>query len=192
MKSLRQNSVSSLWKLAALATFMVLGAAATANAQTARIELSSLDRLVAKASESINVDLDASLMQLTAKAFNTKDPDEARVKQLILGLKGIHVKILEFEKEGEFLAADLESIRVQLRAPGWSKIVNVKSKKEGTVDVYLMTSGSQVLGLAVLASDAKEIAVINILGNIDLEKLSELEGQFGVPDLGLEKPKRKN
>ena len=192
MKSPKQISVSSLWKFAAAAIFVVLGASANASAQTAKIQTSSLDHLVAKASETFNLDLDESLMQLTSKVFNARDPKEARVKELVAGLKGIHVRVLEFEKEGEFLAADLEAIRVQLRAPGWNRIVNAKSKKDGSVDVYLMTSGSQVLGLAVLAADAKEIAVVNILGNIDLEKLSQLEGQFGIPDLSLEKPKRKN
>ena len=192
MKSISKTSVSSIGRLATLATFLMLGAAATATAQTAKIQTSSLDHLVAKASETVDVNIDEALMQLTSKIFNSKDPDEARVKQLVNGLKGIHVRILEFEKEGEFVAADLESIRVQLRSPGWNKIVNVKSKKEGSVDVYLMTTGNQILGLAVLASGAKEIAVVNILGNIDLEKLSDLEGQFGIPDLDIEKPKRKN
>jgi hypothetical protein len=32
---------------------------------------------------------------------------------------------------------------------------------------------------------------VNIVGPIDLEKLSELEGQFGVPDLGIEQEKAK-
>lgn len=192
MKSLSQISVSSLRRFATAAILVVLGAGVNATAQTAKIQTSSLDHLVAKASESFNLDLDESLMQLTSRAFSTKDPGEARIKQLVSGLKGIHVRVLEFEKEGEFAAADLESIRVQLRTPGWNRIVNAKSKKEGSVDVYLMTSGSQILGLAVLAADAKEIAVVNILGNIDLEKLSQLEGQFGIPDLSLEKPKRKN
>lgn len=192
MKSAKQISVSGILKFAALAMFVMLGTGLNATAQTAKIQTSSLDHLVAKASETFNLDLDESLMQLTAKAFNAKDPDDATVKELINGLKGIHVRVLEFEKEGEFLAADLEAIRVQLRAPGWNRIVNAKSKKEGSVDVYLMTSGSQILGLAVLASDAKEIAVVNILGNINLDKLSQLEGQFGIPDLSLEKPKRKN
>jgi hypothetical protein len=192
MKSLNPNSVKSIWRLAALAIFVVVAAASSATAQTAKIQTSSLDHLMSKASETVDVDIDESLMRLTAKIFNSKDPGEARVKELVSGLKGIHVRILEFEKEGEFVAADLESIRVQLRSPGWNKLVNVRSRKEGSVDVYLMTSGNQVLGLAVLASGAKQIAVVNILGNVDVEKLSDLEGHFGLPDLEIEKPKRKN
>jgi hypothetical protein len=45
-----------------------------------------------------------------------------------------------------------------------------------------------------LATDPKEITFVNIIGPVDLEKLSELEGQFGIPELEIErtKPKRKN
>ena len=193
MKSLCQNPINSLLTLAALAIVVVLGAGATATAQhTARIQTSSLDHLAVKATQTVDVNLDESLMQLASKVFDSKDPGEARAKQLVNGLKGIYVKIFEFEKEGEYLAADLESIRSQLRGTAWSKIVNVNSKKGGAVEVYLMSQASQVLGVAVLAVDTKEIVVVNILGNIDPEKLSDLEGQFGIPDLEIGKPKRKN
>jgi len=103
------------------------------------------------------------------------------------------VKSFEFEKEGEYSVADLESVRSQLRNTAWNKIVNINSKKDGSVEVYLMSNATQISGLAVLASDAREITVVNIIGNVDLEKLTRLEGQFGIPDLGIEsKPKRKN
>ena len=79
------------------------------------------------------------------------------------------------------------------RNAAWSKIVNVHSKKDGNLEVYLMSTANQISGLAVLASDPKGITVVNIIGNVDLDKLSALEGQFGIPDLGIEaKPKRKN
>lgn len=57
-----------------------------------------------------------------------------------------------------------------------------------------MSSASQVVGLVVLATDLKELTIVNIVGPVDLEKLSQLEGQFGVPELGIEttKPKPKN
>ena len=43
----------------------------------------------------------------------------------------------------------------------------------------------------MLVSEAKELTVVNIVGPVDLEKLSKLEGQFGVPELGIESPKPK-
>jgi hypothetical protein len=188
MKLLFQKSLKTI----ALASLVVIAAAATGFAQNARIQTAQLDGLAAKASQTVDVNIDERLIQLTAK-FLGKDPDDVKIKEIINGLKGIYVKSFEFEKEGEYSNADLDSIRSQLQNTAWNKIVNVNSKKDGNVEVYLMSTTSQISGLAVLASDAKEITVVNIIGNVDLDKLSHLEGQFGIPDLGIEvKPKRKN
>ncbi len=188
MKSLFHKSLKSI----ALASLLVLGAAANSLAQNPRIETKQLDGLMSKASETVDLNFDERLIQITGK-FLGKGPDDQKVKDIINGLKGIYVKSFEFEKEGEYSVADLESIRSQLSNSAWNKIVNIQSKKDGSVAVYLMSSPTQISGLAVLASGPKEITVVNIIGNIDLDKLSALEGQFGIPDLGIEsKPKRKN
>jgi hypothetical protein len=188
MKSLFQTSL----KLAAV-SLLLIGAGLTARAQDARLQLAHLDYLVSKASETVDVNIDEKVMQMTAKFFSSSDPDEKKIKEVISGLKGIYVRSFEFEHEGQYTAVDVESIRSQLRAPGWMRLVSVNSKKEGEVEVYLMTTGDQISGLAVLAIEAKEITVVNIIGPIDLDKLSRLEGQFGVPDLGIEPTKtRKN
>lgn len=188
MKSLTQKSLMTI----ALASLIVLSAAATALAQNARIQTNQLDTLAAKASETVDVNIDERLIQITTK-FLGNDDDDKKVKDIINGLKGIYVKSFQFEKEGEYSMADLESIRSQLRNTAWNKIVNVQSKKEGSVEVYLMSSPTQISGLAVLATDAKEITVVNLIGNVDLDKLSALEGRFSIPDLGIEaKPKKKN
>jgi hypothetical protein len=133
-------------------------------------------------------------MGITAKFLSGKDPDEAKIKELVNGLKGIYVKSFEFERDGDYSQADIESIRSQLRNPAWSKVLNVSSKREGSIEVYLMTTAASVGGLVVVATDLKELTVVNIVGPVDLEKLSQLEGQFGVPELGIEttKPKPKN
>ena len=195
MKSLSQTLLKFAHLRFALFTVLVtLGAAATAGAQNPRIQTSQLDALAAKASQTVDVNIDERLMQLTAKFLSSKDDDEAKVKELVNGLKGIYVKSFEFENEGQYTEADLEGIRSQLRNTAWNRIVNVNSKKEGSVEVYLMQTGDQISGLALLATEPKEITVVNIIGPVDLEKLTQLEGQFGIPDLDIErsKPKRKN
>lgn len=186
MKSL----CSKLIRLASLSALVALGAA-TGSAQDARIRTTQLDALAPKASQTVDVNIDERLMQLAVKFLSRKDSDEASVKELVNGLKGIYVKRFEFETEGQYTAADVESIRSQLRSPAWSRIVDVQSRKEGSVEVYLMMNGSQVGGLAVLATEPKEITVVNIVGPVDLDKLKQLEGNFGVPDLEIERPKSK-
>src|SRR6266851_6518424 len=120
MKTLFQTSL----KLAAVMLLLFGGAAITANAQGARLQMDQLDSLANKASETVDVKLDERLMQTTAKIFS--DKDDAEIKELLKGLKGIYVKSFEFEKAGEYSQADVESVKLQLR--GWSKVVSVTSK----------------------------------------------------------------
>ena len=110
---------------------------------------------------------------------------------MLAGLKGVYVKSFEFETEGQYSAADVEAIRTQLRGPNWSRLVGVNSKREGNFEVYLLMNGEQIGGLVVLHTDVKELTVVNIVGPVDLQKLARLEGQMGIPDLGLESPKSK-
>lgn len=190
MKSLFQIKI----RTRLLVLLLLIVPATAARAQDSRIQMGSLDHLAAKASRTVDVNIDERLMRIAAKLLSDKDGDEREVKQLVAGLKGIFVKSYEFEADGQFAPADVESIRTQLRAPGWSRLVNVTSKKDGSLDVYLMLNGEQIGGLAVLHTDNRELTVVNIVGPVDLDKLSKLEGQFGVPELGIEssKPKTKN
>ena len=173
---------------------LIVASTLVARAQDSRIQTASLDHLAAKANQTVDVNVDERLMKMAAKLFSEKDADEREVKKLVEGLKGIYVKSFEFETSGQYTAADLESIRTQLRGPGWTRLVNVSSKKDGNLEVYLLFHGEQVNGLAVLHSDEKELTVVNIVGPVNLDKLAQLEGQFGVPELGIEsqKPKTKN
>ena len=179
------------FKTTLFALLLIITSAFVARAQDTRIQMSSLDHLAAKASQTVDVNVDERLMKLAARLFSDKDEDERQVKKLIEGLKGIYVKSFEFETEGQYVAADLEPIRAQLRGTGWTRMVNVISKKEGNVEVYLQFAGEMVNGLAVLHTDGKELTVVNIVGPVNLDKLAELEGQMGIPDLGIESTKSK-
>ncbi len=150
----------------------------------------SLDRLAAKASETVDVSLDGALLQLAGKFLSSEKADEARVKNLITGLKGIYVKSFEFDKEGEYTPADVEAVRSQLRAPGWSRIVGVVSKRGGeNAEIYAKPEGERIGGLVILAAEPKELTIVNIVGTIDLDQLSELGGRFGIPRVEVERKK---
>jgi uncharacterized protein DUF4252 len=197
MKSLFQTTLRL--PLPVIATLLVCSSALLVQAQVAqaqdtRLQLSSLDHLASKASQSVDVNIDDRLIRLAAKALSDQDSDEREVKKLVVGIKGIYVKSFEFEAEGQYTTADLDAIHTQLRGPGWTRLLNVASKKEGNLEVYLLMNGDTVGGLAVVSTDDKELTVVNIVGPVDLDKLAKLEGQFGVPELGIEqtKPKTKN
>jgi hypothetical protein len=153
----------------------------------AKIEIRDLDKLVDKATRVVDVTLDRKMLQLAAKFLSsTRSPDEAEIKELVSGLKGVYVKYFEFDKEQQYSPSDIEPILAQLKSSSWSRMVGVSSTRTGEkVEVYLMTSGDTINGLAVVAAEPKELTVVNIVGNIDIEKLARLEGQFGIPRLNL-------
>ena len=188
MKTLFQHSLKAI----TVSVLLLAATSVTVRAQSARLQIDQLDSLANKASETVDVKLDEHLMQLTAKFFVSKDPDDAEIRDLIKGVKGIYVKSFTFEKVGEYSQTEVDSVMSQLRGGAWSKIIGVTSKKDGdNVEVYLNTAGDQINGLAVLSIEPKEFTVVNIVGPINLEKLVQLEGQFGVPYLNLPPPKPK-
>ncbi|HVN06006.1 MAG TPA: DUF4252 domain-containing protein [Bryobacteraceae bacterium] len=150
----------------------------------------NFDKLAAKASDTVDVSLSGGLLRLATKFLSDDDKDEAQVKKLVGGLKGIYVKSFEFKKPGEYTAADLESFRAPLRSPDWERIVGVHSTEEGeTVEVYVKNAGKTISGLAIIASEPKELTLVNIVGPIDLDSLSQLGGHFGIPEVETEKKK---
>lgn len=184
MKLSYTGSLRLIW----LAVFAFAFAAIPAYGQSGRIDIPHLDKFTSQAAEVVDVTVDEALLQLASKFFKPeRSPDEKLVKELITDLKGVYVKRFVFEKEGEYDAADIEAIRAQLNSPGWTRIANVRSKRKGNYDVMIMTEGSVIRGLAVLAVELKAITVVNIVGPIDVDKLSQIEGKFGIPRFGLER-----
>ena len=149
----------------------------------------NIERLSQKAAESVDVTLDASMLQLASQFLSKDDPDQVRVKKLVSKLKGVYVRSFEFDHEGAYSASDVDEIRALVKGPGWSRIVGVRSSKGENCDVFLKKDGNAVGGLVVIAVEPKELTVVHIDGPIDPEELSELGGHMGIPKFETDKLK---
>lgn len=150
----------------------------------------NFDKLAARASNTVDVSLSGSLLRFATKFLSDEDKDEAKVKKVVAGLQGIYVKSFEFKKPGEYSAADIDSFRASLHSPEWQRIVGVHSSEDGeNVEVYLKDDPKGVGGLAIISSEPKQLTLINIVGTIDLDSLSELGGHFGIPEVETDKKK---
>ncbi len=189
MKSVDKKSIR-IATLAVMLALIACIATVMARAQTreqGQIEISHLDKFSNTADKVIDVTVGESVIRLAMAALSEKrSPDEAKIKEILSGLKGIYVKRFEFESEGAYTMSDVEAIRSQLSAPGWERVANVRSKREGNYDVVIMSEGTIVKGLAVLAAEPKALTVVNIVGAIDMSKLRDIQGKFGIPNFGLE------
>jgi hypothetical protein len=170
-------------RLISIALLTAVCGAATAHAQNARLEIDHLDRLFPKAVETVDVRIDGALLLMASKFLRSDKADEAAVKEIVQALKGVYVKGVEFDKEGEYSESDVEAVRRQLSAPGWERIVGVRSKRDGeNVEVFLMINNDAVIeGIGVLIADPKQVMVVNVVGPLDPEKINNLRGQFGIP-----------
>ncbi len=170
----------------AAAGVVALWAVVPARAQSPKLDLGNLSKLADKADEVVDVTLDGPTLKFAQKFIeNDEDEkDDAEALRMIKNLTGIYVKSFEFDGPDQYSDADVEAIRAQLKAPGWSKMVDVHSKKEHELDeIYIMTDSSgKNLGLAVIAAEKQELTVVNIVGPIDVDRLADLQGKFGIPD----------
>jgi hypothetical protein len=144
----------------------------------------NLDKFASQASETVDVTLDANMLNLAKNFLSDKDEDQRNAKEIVSQLKGIYVRSYEFDKTGVYSEADVEAFRAQLKSPEWNRIVGVHSKREGENDyVYVRQVGGKLTGLAVIAAEPKELTLVFIDGPIDLQKISALSGEFGVPKM---------
>jgi hypothetical protein len=151
----------------------------------------NLDHLAGIASNTTDVSLSGNLLQFAAKFLDSKDPEEAQVKKLIVGIEGIYVRSFEFKKEGAYSPGDLDQVRNQLKAPEWSRIFGIKNSDEGeNIEVWVRNQGAKVAGIAIVSSNPKELTVANLVGNIDLDSLAALGGHWGLPKMDAAKKKK--
>ena len=145
-----------------------------------QLDLSILDKLAAKAKSAVNVSLDEEKLKFASAFLSSDDPNQSAAKNLVGGLKGVNVRVFEFDQPGAFGAADLEGIRSQLRGIGWSRIVEARDGDQ-LAEVYFFTRDKIMNGITVIASEKRELAVVNIVGPIDMKTLGSLTGKFGIP-----------
>ena len=170
-----------------MCTLLALPALASA-ADPGRLQLPDFSALSKKATQSVDISLDPSLLQMASSVIgnNSGDANGAAVNDLIRGLKGIYVRSYTFDKPGEYSNADVRAIQAQLLAPDWQPIVSTHDLKQGNnVDIYVRRSGNRTDGVAIVAAQPLQLTIVNIVGSIDLAKLAQLQGQFGVPKVGL-------
>ena len=141
------------------------------------------DKLNAKAVEKVDVNLQGPMLQMASR-FLSGSGDEAKIKELVQGLKCVSVKSFTFDKEGQYSDADLNEIRSHVQGADWSKIVDMQEKHESSA-IYLKTDGKQTQGILVVSAEAKELTVVQIIGPIDPSMLSELGGKMGIPKIEL-------
>jgi hypothetical protein len=189
--NLRTPVMRRILRECGVACWALLSSVAFAAPPEPKLLLPEFAGLADKATETVTITLDSALLGMAARFLDPNDPEDAAAHEVLSGLQGIYVKSYTFDEDFVYPKAEVDRVRKQLSSPGWSRLMEVRSKKEqADVDIYMSVSGNRALGLAIIASEPREFTIVNIVGSVDLDKLHQLEGKFGVPKLELEKQKR--
>src|SRR5579871_3407749 len=97
-----------------------------------------VEKLSSTAKETVEVKMDGPMLRWASKFLSAEDPDEQKAAKLVQSLKSIYVRNFEFDKEGAYSSAEVQTLRSQFSPPEWSRVVGVRSERDGeNVDVYL-------------------------------------------------------
>ena len=94
--------------------------------------------------------------------------DDPEIKALLQGLKGVRIKIYEIDGDATRVAARLNKMSLKLREQNWEPIVLVREEGEH-VHMLVKMAGNQISGLTILTSDAEEVVIVNIMGDLQPE-----------------------
>ena len=164
---------------------VAMGAAGTF-AQDSLPAASPIEKTLAdRATHVTEVTLDKNMLAFAAKFMDKEkdgDKDDKAVKDMVQNLKGVYVRDYEFDKDNSYTAEELAGLRKYIQGSDWSPMVHERTKgaAEGT-DVYIKLVDGQIQGLYVLDAEPKELALVLILGPLDMDKISSLGGNFGIP-----------
>lgn len=172
---------------AALAAAATLALPLASFGRTPEFRVPDFSHLRARAAETVDVNVGGLLLGLARWATREERKHDPNL-QILDDIESVKVRSYKFDNDGEYTRADVDAVRSQLQGPAWSPMVQVhKREAQEDVDVFICIEDDKSCGLAVIATQPREFTVVSIVGNIDIDRLAQLEGEFGIPELG-EKP----
>ena len=140
------------------------------------LNLPSFSHLQSKATEVVDVTLGTWPLALASKLMEADDPESVEMKKVISGIKSIAVRSYEFDSDFVYSKGDVDAVRAQLSAPGWTQLAQVRKHKQAQeVDVYIQLDHDRATGFAIIASEPRKFTILNIVGAIDLDQIAKLQ-----------------
>ena len=167
--------------VAALAATASLALAAPTYGATPEFRIPDYTHLRSRATETVDVNVGGFLLGL-ARMFTRDEAEHDPELKMLQDIKSVKVRSYKFDSDEAWTKADVDAARQQLKGPEWNALVQVHRRGEEDVDVYVcMKDDGKTCGLAVIATEPREFTVVSIVGSIDIDRLADLEGEFGIP-----------
>ena len=137
----------------------------------------------AKGRQFVEINLQPNLISFAAKIVNKQEPE---VAELLRGIKQIRVNVVGLDDSNRgTVDQKMEAVRADLESRGWTQVVIVRDENGENVNVHIKTGENDIIqGLVVTVIDGgKEAVFVNIVGNIDPDKIAEIANRFNIEPL---------
>lgn len=137
----------------------------------------------AKGRQFVEINLQANLISLAAKIVTKQEPE---VAELLRGIKQVRVNVVGLDESNRgTIDQKMQAVRTDLESRGWTQVVTVREENGENVNVHIKTGENDVIqGLVVTVIDnEKEAVFVNIVGNIDPDKIAEIANRFDIEPL---------
>lgn len=131
----------------------------------------------------VEILIEPNLIGMIARTTAKSDPDLFAV---LSKLKQIRVQTFDMSNVNlDAVEKKVGELTKRLEGQGWQAMVRVRNRKENEQTyVYIKTQGDLVVGLTVMNVDPNdEAAFVNIVGEIDPEKIGEIGAKFNIDSL---------
>lgn len=131
----------------------------------------------------VEIILEQGMLGFVSVAARNGDPDLA---DMLSKLMQIRVQTFAIQPDKlEAIEAKTQEVVQKLEAQGWSTMIKVRDRKEGSQTyVYSKLVDGKMQGLVVMNVDPKDDAsFVNIVGEIDPDQLGKLQSKFDVKGL---------
>jgi hypothetical protein len=136
----------------------------------------------APGAEFVEVNIKSNLIEMVTNLAKKAEPEVAEV---LKGLKQIRVNVLGLTDENrKDVQSQVQKVRTQLEEKGWDRIVTVMKDSEDIGVFVKMRGATAVEGIVVTVIDSgKEAVVVNIVGDLQPEKLALVGERFDIEPL---------
>jgi Domain of unknown function (DUF4252) len=167
--------------LAALCCSLLMSCLAVGQAPQ-QLDLSAFEGLQQKATHCVDITIGSGTLGLVRALIPNDDADAVEAKKALSGLKSVRVRSYQFANDFAYSQRDIDAVRSQLSAPAWSQLVHARdTQKNQDVDVYVALDGDAIKGLAVIASEPRELTIVNVVGTLDARDFAKVQKRLGIP-----------
>jgi hypothetical protein len=130
---------------------------------------------------SLEVQIGESMIGLVASNSEKESPEFARILRKLKQLNSFSFNLSATPRNN--IDGYLEQLNSKLLNEQWEIVYRIR-EPENTANIYMKKADGEVAGMTIYSIDQNlQVVLINLVGNISLEDISELAERFGLPDI---------